>query len=501
MRDTKSFQLLKRTGCALMALAVMLVASGCRKSGGELSEYSYYTVKVDGENDEVASSLDVVNSDSESSKSGTAENVKPNNSVGGGKYDVLNNSTKGLSFEDLGLPKLKITNKKVKYLCWHDKSKLSDPKETFYQTNMLMQKYYGCQLEFITTTYEELPTKAAQMVLSGQSPDIIFYKSADNPGFIYNKIVQPIDSHVDVNNKYIKPYLLDQHSVNGKHYFLGTVINNGRVYYWKQNFIDIGEKTPLELYKAGKWTWSKFLDLAKKLTVDSNADGKPEVYGCNLDVLYSFTSCGEDFVKFNSDGTTVNNLKGARIAKAMNFFYQLGKKGENVKGGTFNNKTCVMFWEEAWRVGSYSEYYKNGTVEYAPSPKMDGSDKYYVPGRLSTDWLSAGAPNPGGAIAYFVCTKLLTDNDQISKQFENIVTDQIGLSDEMLKLNEELKDSSKFVPVITRMEGVGNWSSKGMWALLDDVAAGTPWTTCLETYYPVFQAEIETANSLAKKLK
>lgn len=109
--------------------------------------------------------------------------------IGGGKHDVVGSDSKDLSFEALGLPELEITGDKVTYLNWMDKSELEDPKQELYQMNLLMKKYYNCEIEFITTTYEELPVKAAQMVLSGQSPDIIFYKSADNPGFINNNIV------------------------------------------------------------------------------------------------------------------------------------------------------------------------------------------------------------------------------------------------------------------------------------------------------------------------
>lgn len=415
--------------------------------------------------------------------------------IGGGKYDVIGKNEEDLTFESLGLPKLDIKSDKVKYLLWSDKSELENPQKWYYQVNMVMKKYYNCELEFISTTYEELPTKAAQMVLSGQSPDIIFYKSQDNPGFIKNNIVQPVDDYIDLKNKYVKDSTLDDMTVNGKHYMLGSISNNGRVYYWKQKFTDIGEKTPLELYKEGKWTLSKFKELAKKLTVDSNGDGTPEVYGCNVDMLYAYTACGEDFVKFNSDGTAVNNMKSPAISKMMSFIQGIGKSGDNSNGGSFNDGTAVMLWNESWMAGTMGEKFKAGTVEYAPSPKMDGSDTYYVPGRLNTDWLAAGAPNPGGAMAYFVCGKLFSKNEQLSKRYNEIQAELTGYTDEMVELNKELEDKSKFVPIISRMEGIGNWDSAGMWKMIDEVSKwGTPWTTCLETYYSAFQAEIDRAN-------
>lgn len=425
--------------------------------------------------------------------------------IGGGEYDVVGKSDKEPTLEELqkelNLPDVKITGDKVTYLNWMPQSYLTDPSRTFYHVNQLMQKYYGCTLEFITTTYEQLPTKAAQMVLSGQSPDIIFYKSADNPGFIYSNVVQPINDHVDINSKFFDKNReqMNELSYDGKVYFIngGSIANNGVVVYNKQMITDIGEKTPIELYREGKWTWSAFRELANKLTVDSNGDGTPEIYGCNYDELYIYTSCGEDFVKFADDGTVINNMKSANIAKAMNLLHNLGKAGDNVKGGSLADHTSAMKWMERWEVANYSEYFKNGTMDFAPSPKMDGSSTYYVPGRIEVDWLAAGAPNPGGAIAYVLCGRILNSSEYYSPIYNEISSDLTYYTDEQKTLLKELQDFDIFTPVPSRMEGVGNWDSSGMFSMLDEIAEwGTPWTTCLETYFPAFQAEVDRANEL-----
>lgn len=425
--------------------------------------------------------------------------------IGGGKYDVVGQSDKEPTLEELtkelNLPKVKITGDKVTYLNWFPQEYLTDPSRTFYHVNQLLQKYYGCTLEFITTTYEQLPTRAAQMVLSGESPDIIFYKSADNPGFIYSNIAQPINDHVDTKSKYYDRVReqMEALAIGGKYYYIngGSLVNNGVVVYNKQMFTDIGEKTPIELYREGKWTWSKFRELSKKLTVDSNGDGTPEIYGCNYDELYIYTSCGEDFVKFAEDGSAINNMKSARISSAMDLLHNLGKAGDNVKGGTLSNQTSAMKWMERWEVANYSEFFEDGTMDFAPSPKMDGADKYYVPGRIEVDWLAAGAKNPGGAIAYSLCSTILSKSKYYGPVYKKINSELVFYTDEQRELLEELQDYDKFTPIPSRMEGVGNWDSSGMFSMLDDVAEwGTPWTTCLEKYYAPFQAEVDRANEL-----
>ncbi len=425
--------------------------------------------------------------------------------IGGGKYDVVGQGGKEPTLDELkkelNLPDVKITGDKVTYLNWHPAEYLTDPARTFHHVNLLLQKYYGCTLEFITTTYEQLPTKAAQLVLSGQSPDIIFYKSADDPGFVYSNVVQPIDDHVDVKSKYYDDIReqMESLAIGGKHYFIngGKIINNGVVIYNKQMFTDIGEKTPLELYREGKWTWSKFRELSKKLTVDANGDGTPEVFGCYYDELYIYTSCGEDFVKFAEDGTAINNMKSARISSAMNLIQNIGKSGDNSRGGKIADQTCAMHWAENYQIQNYSKFYENGTMEFAPSPKMDGASKYIVPGRLSGDWLAAGAKNPGGAIAYSLCGKILQYSSYYKPVYDKINSELVFYTEEQKELIEELQDFDKFTPVPSRMEGVGNWDTSGMFSMLDEIAEwGTPWTTCLEKYYAAFQAEVDRANEL-----
>jgi len=149
-----------------------------------------------------------------------------------------------------------------------------------------------------------------------------------------------------------------------------------------------------------------------------------------------------------------------------------------------------------------SKGYENGNIDFAPSPKMDGSSTYYVPGRIEVDWLAAGAKNPGGAIACALSSGILQKSAYYKPLYEELRYKVIGYSEEQKQLLEELQDFSIFTPIPSRMEGVGNWDSAGMWSMIDDVSAwGVPWSTCLETYYPTFQSEVDRANELLANSK
>ena len=81
-----------------------------------------------------------------------------------------------------------------------------------------------------------------------------------------------MDDLIDWNSalwKEIKT-LNDSFIINGKHYAIVTTSNaGGVVFYNKEMFGDSGVETPLELYQAGNWTWSKMEEIAKEMTQDT----------------------------------------------------------------------------------------------------------------------------------------------------------------------------------------------------------------------------------------
>ena len=417
------------------------------------------------------------------------------------------NTSSSNSAEGVKLPELNITGDTVRYLCWGDKKELSEPTTWAYRINELMKEKYGCSLDYVRTTYEELPSKAAQMVLSGDSPDLIFFKQQDNPNFILNEIVQPVDDYINFEDPFwkdLKP-LMDEYAYNGKHYLpVLDVINNGYIYYYKGMFEDAGLQTPLELYRAGDWTWSKFRELAKELTVDKGNDGTIDVYGCTVSALYYYMSCGEDFVKFADDGTITNNMKSPTIAKAMNLLFDMGSTKDGSRNQQandlelFQNGQVAMMWNEAWVTSALGPKFKDGSVEFAPSPKMDGAEKYFAPGRVSCVWLAKGAANPGGAIAFSVVQRYSDIDPATKSAFRKAEQEQTGFTDEVYALMDEM-NSDKFTILPSQMEGVGNWGNDEMFSMFNQLAQwDQPWSTVVETYYPVLQAQIDAMNAKLK---
>lgn len=158
------------------------------------------------------------------------------------------------------LPDYEITGDTVTLLTWGGTTKTLCETEgaEYYDIDQLLQKYYGCKLKIIRTTYEELPIKAASLVLAGEAPDLIKYKDQDNPSFVQQNLVAEVSPYVDWNDPLwagVKE-TAEMWKYGDKYYMLPYTEfeNNSYIYYWTDMFEEAGLETPYELYLNGECT-------------------------------------------------------------------------------------------------------------------------------------------------------------------------------------------------------------------------------------------------------
>ncbi len=93
----------------------------------------------------------------------------------------------------------------------------------------------------------------------------------------------------------------------------------------------IGEDEPYDLQKDGKWTWSKFEEYCKKLTVDADGDGKTDQYALASFSKYYLPMCAANnnatFVSRDKDGNYQNATGTKEFLEAMNWGMSLMDKG------------------------------------------------------------------------------------------------------------------------------------------------------------------------------
>ena len=391
------------------------------------------------------------------------------------------------------LPELEIKSDTVKWLCWDSQEVLDDPTTALGFINKQLQEKYGCRVEVVRTTYQELTSKAIQLILSDQAPDMVFFKMADFPNFILNGLVDDVSKHIDTSDPfwdYLDENPLKYRGVNYNCYVRTT--SAGRTYYNRKMFENAGLETPYELFKKDQWTWSKFLELSKELTQDTNRDGTVDIYGGTVTAIDAYMSCGEDFVKVNQDGTFENNIRSPQIAKFMDVLFNINKLG--CSGGDIWKGNCAMLVDSSWQVSSYVDKFTDGVIGVAAAPKMDGADKWYTLANYSGLWLSKGAKNPGGALAWAAVSRWLQDTEDGRKVYQEY-KDLYDYPADVEEVTEWCESGKNQTAVLGRVAGVGNFGQTEIFTMFNStVDWGTPWSTNVETTYPILQAQIDSIN-------
>lgn len=423
--------------------------------------------------------------------------------VGCGENDA-DTDTEGEGFvneSQISLPEYEIDSDKVYMLTWEDPSVLTTPSAYQYTVNEKLKQEYGVSLEYIRTTNTEISIKAAQLVLSGNSPDMIALRDRDYPNFAINEIVQPWDGHLDFSEPVFEGIkaVNDKFRINGKVYrFTNTYINNGYTWYWVKDFEDAGLETPRQLYYKGEWTWSKMEEYANKLT-KKNSDGTISKYGVAYEAVMHLVT-GETYVKQNSDGSYTNNLSSAKLAEFFNFSARLGfdSKVRPVGQTSYDlfkeGKVSMLIFEQYYGANHLQSERLAGEIEFAPSPKWDTADKYYTPGRSTGAWLAKGAENVEEACAYMAIWRLCSGkiDPLVIEAQEKRDTILSGSDEEDFALTEEMMDPTKFEIITTMDDGFGTtWSSTDRIAFQKDVMDwNKPWATAIQEYSPMLNSGI-----------
>lgn len=179
------------------------------------------------------------------------------------------------------------------------------------------------------------------------------------------------------------------------------------IYYNEELFSKEGLKTPAEYAKEGKWNWQTLLDLARKLTKDTNGDGRPEVFGFasnSPNVLW-------DTHVWSEGGMQVDNLEYAtesrwntpEVIQAIQFVYDLEHRYKvsppyalsQALGGNdemFKAGRVAMYYTGAWGRMVFAHTPFSWNIAPPPAGKTKAAYGY------STGWvIPKGSRHPEGA--------------------------------------------------------------------------------------------------------
>ena len=299
-----------------------------------------------------------------------------------------------------------LKNTKIVFLNWYN----PDDREEKPVIAAFEQKT-GIDVEYRLTDYGTYIQEVAKMLATDEQLDVMRMKQPDLAAL---KLLQPLSvTEYDFSDKAWDKYTMGLYSVGEKQYgaalrytpyFLPTMM-----FYNKDVITDMGFEDPYELWKQGKWTWSKLREMCNTWVTENGA----EYTGCSIWAMGTVATSGASLVKLTDDGITYDLDFTNQVAIDCYKFMEEGKQMglfTNVNDGFDSAKPKLLFaMNDATAVQTSSEYFnklklRNQFMTVA-LPKWDGTegfDDYYVPMMENIAYgIPKTAKNPK-AVPYFL---------------------------------------------------------------------------------------------------
>jgi len=222
-------------------------------------------------------------------------------------------------------------------------------RELDFRKRFLRQYEFTMQVKNIAS-WNEMPQIATTSIMAGKPAATVFVLQPDWALALYRQsLLYPVGDSRAVNWNATTPIEWNK-SVNSA-FTLGA--NQGRgmktyafaagyggsyhaavVFFNKRLFREAGldENYLYDLQKSKQWTWDKFLEVAKKLTRDTNNDGIPDTYAMPADLSTEIldalvSSNGAMYVDKNRQGQLVNATGRPEFLQAVQFYMRLRDEG------------------------------------------------------------------------------------------------------------------------------------------------------------------------------
>ena len=242
-------------------------------------------------------------------------------------------STGKKTFDDLGGMSILIGD-------WYTSDEIGESeyaKATEAYRQEIMEKY-NFQIKRTTSySYTDQQEEYVNGVMSNSPKCQLFYLYQEfvaaplMKGLMYNLKTLP---ELDFSEEKWNPTVLEIMSIGDGIWGMNPEAEpRGGVFFNKRMLKEAGipEDEPYDLQQSGGWTWTKFEEYCKKLTVDTDGDGKTNRYALASFSKYYLPMCAANnnatFVSRNDKGEYENATTSGEFLNAMNWGMSLFDKG------------------------------------------------------------------------------------------------------------------------------------------------------------------------------
>ncbi len=256
------------------------------------------------------------------------------------------------------------------------------------QLDAYMAEHTNVKIEMQAVPTKERGEKLMTMIMGGMTPDVVHINEADLARVVPMSALESLNSHldstVDLKNALI-PAMVDMATFNGNVYAVPHFASINTLVYNAKHFKDAG----LDPDNPPK-TFDEFVDIAKKLTRDSNGDGQIDRWGVGLmgakttsisfRYWWALWGSGGDIL---SDDLSKSLLSSPESVEAIAFYTDLVLKHDVVPPGAtdvdytalvndFIAEKTSMICDGPWQISKINSENPNIELRAAPMPSKPG---------------------------------------------------------------------------------------------------------------------------------
>ncbi len=308
------------------------------------------------------------------------------------------------------------------------------------------EKKYNCKLDKKVLDFGTYPTLIGNADAAGKPYDIFFCHGSMFPSLPLSGAAKDLSGYLttadyDTGKGGIDIGASSYFAMDNKLYGLAAgdyALSPIVIFYNKTLFEKNDLEDPYELYKSGKWTWSKFREQGKKVS-----DATKKIYYADLSFKDwgTIMSFGTSIITWENN-KVVNNLTSTDIVRGYQLVSDLFTKSkvcnpdqttyveyeQFIAGQVFTTMKEITKYEnlcgKVANSQAFSRNHKN--VGIVPVPQDSASAKKGYPSSWYDSVMSGGSETVAVAFAKFMSTY----NDPVKDKYE--------LSDEMVTLRDKL---------------------------------------------------------------
>ena len=248
----------------------------------------------------------------------------------------------------------------------------------------------------------------------------------------------------------------------------------GGIFYNKRLFKEAGinEEEPYELQASGEWTWDKFEEYCKKLTKDTDGDGKTDQYAMASFSKYYLPMCAANnnatFVSRNKDGKYENAITTSGFKNAMNWGVDLIKKGyiqpkpENAAWdwykAAFRDGESAMQTAEVYEISAFADMEDDwGFVMFPYNQDTEGATNKTTPNDNIVVMPSCFDADTAEkiAFAYDLYTEPVegyTPEEQVLEKYYTQFRDDRAVDETISMMLQQEHKSTSYLPMISEID-------------------------------------------------